>query len=304
MWSHFGGFLMVTVAGFLWIAIGIAVSKCSARGWNYNIVQGLTYLGASLLCAVIVGGRSLGAGTFEFSPFGFFMCCLAGFSNFYIYVFTAKAMQRGPNGLVWGIMQSGLIGTFLMGMIFFGEKPSLPRVAGALLILCGVLVMGLAKDRKSPGGQGGKAWLLFSLCAMLLSMITQCCNTLPSYFPEIGENGASVLTLGMYCGGLLGFAFTTLPGLIRKRDFGCRSEWIMAGILMILNTSASLIFFYRGLDMLAKNGCAGLGYPLSIGVCVIGFSFYSLLILKEKFARLSLIGLGAVCIGIIAVSIR
>ena len=232
------------------------------------------------------------------------MCCLAGFSNFYIYVFTAKAMQRGPNGLVWGIMQSGLIGTFLMGMIFFGEKPSLPRVAGALLILCGVLVMGLAKDRKSPGGQGGKAWLLFSLCAMLLSMITQCCNTLPSYFPEIGENGASVLTLGMYCGGLLGFAFTTLPGLIRKRDFGCRSEWIMAGILMILNTSASLIFFYRGLDMLAKNGCAGLGYPLSIGVCVIGFSFYSLLILKEKFARLSLIGLGAVCIGIIAVSIR
>ena len=304
MWSHFGGFLMVSVAGFLWIAIGIAVSKCSARGWDYNIVQGLTYLGAIFICAAVVGGKSIVTGTFEFSLFGFLMCSLAGVSNFYIYVFTAKAMKRGPNGLVWGIMQSGLIGTFLMGMIFFGEKPSLLRVAGALLILGGVLVMGLAKDRKSSSGGQGKTWLLFSLLAMLLSMITQCCNTLPSYFPEIGENGASVRTLGMYCGGLLGFAVTTLPGLVRKRNFGRRSEWMTAGILIILNTSASLVFFYRGLDMLAKTGRAGLGYPLSIGVCVIGFSLYSLLILKEKLARLSMAGLGAVCIGIIAVSIR
>ena len=56
--------------------------------------------------------------------------------------------------------------------------------------------------------------------------------------------------------------------------------------------------------MPAKTGRAGLGYPLAIGICVIGFSLYSLLILKEKLARLSMAGRGAVCIGIIAVSIR
>ena len=43
---------------------------------------------------------------------------------------------------------------------------------------------------------------------------------------------------------------------------------------------------------------------LAIGVCVIGFSFYSILILKEKFASLSLAGLAAVCLGIIVISLK
>ena len=73
---------------------------------------------------------------------------------------------------------------------------------------------------------------------------------------------------------------------------------------MVLNTSASVFLFYRGLDLLAKAGCGGLGYPVGIGVCVIGFSLYSLLILKEKVARLSLAGLIAVCLGIIVISLK
>ena len=97
--------------------------------------------------------------------------------------------------------------------------------------------------------------------------------------------------MGLYFGGVIGFALTTLPGMIRRRNFGGRGEWITALVLMILNTSASLFFFFRGLDLLAKSGCGGLGYPIAIGVCVVGFSLYSLLILREKFARLSLAGL-------------
>ena len=302
MWNCFSGFLMVIIAGLFWIGVGIAVSKCSARGWNYNIVQGMTYLGASLICAVILAWKSAGAGSAGISGFGFTMCCLAGFANFYNYVLTAKAMRRGPNGLVWGIMQSGLIGAFLMGVIFFGEKPAPLRLAGLLLILGGVIVMGLAKNGKSSSR--GKRWILFSLGALVLAMVTQCCNTLPSYFPETGGNSPVGRTLGMYLGGVIGFAFTTLPGMIQKRDFGGRGEWITAGILMIVNTSASLFFFYRGLDLLAECGCGGLGYPVSIGVCIIGFSLYSLLILKEKFAKSGLAGLAAVCLGIIAISMK
>jgi len=302
MWSYFSSFSMVIVAGIFWIGIGVAVSKCSARGWNYNIVQGLTYLGSSVICAVILAGKSISTGAAGISGFGFLMCCLAGFANFYNYVLTAKAMQRGPNGLVWGIMQSGLVGTFLMGVIFFGENPAPLRLTGLLFILGGVLVMGVAKDEKSSGH--GKSWMLFALGALLLAMVTQCCNTLPSYFPEFGKNNAVSRTLGLYFGGVIGFVLTTLPGMLRKRDFGRRGEWGTAGILVVLNTSASFFFFYRGLDLLAEHGCAGLGYPLAIGVCVIGFSLYSLLILKEKFSPLSLTGLGALCVGIIAIAIR
>ena len=301
MWESFGGFFLVITAGICWIGVGISVSKCSERGWNYNIVQGLNYLGSTLLCGLLLAGSGAGPGAGKIFGWGFLLSCLAGITNFFTYVFTSKAMRRGPNGLVWGIMQAGMIGSFLMGVIFFGEKATHLRVLGLALILGGVLVMGSGKDSKIT--VRGENWVLASFAAFLLVMITHCCNALPSYLPA-ARAGSLVRTTGLYFGGVIGFLFTTLPGMIRKRDFGGRGEWINALILMILNTATSLFIFYRGLDLLAKNGCGGLGYPISIGVCVVGFSLYSLLIMKEKFARLSIAGLAAVCLGIIVISVK
>ena len=294
------GFLLIIAAGFCWIGVGISVSICSARSWNYNIVQGLNYLGAALICGLILAGSSAAGHSWETPGWGVLASCLAGIANFYSYVFTSKAMRRGPNGLVWGIMQAGMIGSFLMGVICFGEKAAPLRLLGLVLILCGVLAMGLGKGGKSAGGSN---WIVPSLIAFLLVMATHCCNALPSYFPETARTGVLFRTMGIYSGGVLGFTLTTLPGMIRKRDFGGRGERITAGILMVLNISAS-VFFYLGLDRLANAGCGGLGYPVGIGVCIIGFSLYSMLILKEKFARASLAGLISVAIGIIIISIR
>ena len=294
------GFLLVITAGICWIGVGMVVSKCSARGWDFNLVQGLNYVGATLVCSLLLACSVSWSDPGSVFGLGFLMSFLAGITNFYSFLFTAKAMERGPNGLVWGIMQSGMIGSFLLGVIAFGEKAATVRFLGLFLILSGILVMGVSRDSRSS--VRGKNWVLPTLAAFLLVMITQSVNSLPSYLQA--ESGSLVRTLGLYLGGMIGFMLTTLPGMIRKRNFGVRGEWIAAVILMVLNVSASLFFFYRGLDLLARSGCASLGYPVSIGVCVIGFSVYSLLILKEKFARLSLAGLGAVCLGIIIISLQ
>ncbi|MBO4646567.1 MAG: EamA family transporter [Lentisphaeria bacterium] len=299
MLDSFSGFLLVIIAGVCWIGVGISVSRCSERGWNYDIIQGFSYLGATLLCALILVSSPRSGG--PVFGWGFWLSFLAGITNFYTYVFTSKAMRLGPNGLVWGIMQAGMIGSFLMGMIFFGEKAALLRIIGLVLILGGIMLMGMSKDSKTP--EKGKNWLLPALAAFLLVMLTHCCNALPSYL-SASETDSIVRTMGLYFGGFIGFTLTTLPGMIRRRDFGGQAEWINAVILMVLNTSASLFFFYQGLDLLARNGCGGLGYPIATGVCVVGFSLYSLLFLKEKIARLSLTGLIAVCLGIITISLR
>lgn len=301
--AELGGFFLVTAAGICWIGIGISVSVCAARRWDYNIVQGLNYLGSVMLCLLLMAGSVPPGNFFErLFGWGFLLSCLAGIANFFTYVFAAKAMRRGPNGLVWGIMQAGMIGSFLMGVICFGEKASPARLAGLTLILAGILMMGLARDGHFSWKE--KSWLLPSLGALLLVMVTHCCNALPSYLAGVSAADSIVRTMGMYFGGVIGFALVTLPGMARRRAFGSRGEWITSGILMLLNTSASVFFFYRGLNLLAKNGCGGLGYPIAIGVCITGFSLYSLLILKEKIARPGLIGLIAVCIGIIIIAIR
>ena len=297
-----GGFFLVTAAGLCWIGLGISVSMCAARGWNFNIVQGLNYLGSVMLCALLLAGSGPRGSFNMLFGWGFLLSCLAGIANFFAYVLVARAMRKGPNGLVWGIMQAGMIGSFLMGVIFFGEPAAPLRLAGLGLILSGVLMMGMSRD----GGVSwqGRQWMLPSLGAFLLVMVTHCCSALPSYLAGVSPAGGIVRTMGLYSGGAIGFALVTLPEMIRRRNWGGRGEWISAGILMLLNTSASVFFFYRGLDLLAKRGCGGLGYPLAIGVCITGFSLYSLLILKEKIARPGLIGLGAVCIGIIIIAIR
>ena len=302
MMDSLGGFLLVITAGICWIGVGMVVSKCSARGWDFNLVQGLNYIGATLVCSLLLAGSVSWSELGSVFGLGFLMSFLAGITNFYSFLFTSKAMERGPNGLVWGIMQSGMIGSFLMGVVIFGEKAAPVRFLGLFLILSGILVMGVSRDSRSS--VRGKNWVLPTLAAFLLVMVTQSVNSLPSYLQKESGFDSLVRTLGLYFGGMIGFMFTTLPGMIRKRNYGVRGEWIAAIILMVLNVSASLFFFYRGLDLLAKSGCASLGYPVSIGVCVIGFSVYSLLILKEKFARLSLAGLGAVCLGIIIISLQ
>lgn len=302
MLDYLGGFLLILTAGFCWIGIGISVSNCSAKGYNYNIVQGLSYMGSVLLCILLLLCR----GEWDLSPektgYGLLLSFLAGFANFFTYVFTAKAMQKGPNGLVWGMMQGGMIGSFLMGIFFFHEVASFLRLSGLVLILGGILLMGIAKNNVASGSK--KDWLLPSLAAFFLVMMTHCCNSLPSYMPQYISSDTMLRTCGIYFGGFTGFLIVTLPGMIREKNYGKKGEWLNAVFLMFLNTSASIFFFYRGLNILAKQGCGGLGYPVAIGVCVLGFSIYSLFILKEKILRWGLLGLFAVTSGIIIIAIR
>ena len=302
MMSNYAGFLLVFAAGVCWIALGIAVSACTSRNWNYNVIQGVSFTGASLICAVILAVKTPFAGIGTLWEMAFLMSCLAGMGNFYTYVLVSRAMKSGPNGLVWGIMQAGMIGSFLMGTLIFGEKAALLPLLGLALILSGVFAMGSAKKRSSQITQ--KGWLLPAMGAFSLLFICHCLNALPSFFPDWSGNTPSVRTLGMNFGGLVGFLITTLPGMIHKKNYGTRNEWITGVILTLINTAASVLFFYNGLDLLARNGRAGLGYPVAIGVCVTGFSLYSLLVLKEKYTPFSLAGLSAVCIGIIVISLR
>lgn len=314
MLNSLGGFFLIVLAGICWIGIGVTVSKSSAKKWDYNIIQGLNYAGTVLFCIAAFFCFFHDRKIAEIFSFPLLMSCIGGFANFFTYVFTARAMQKGPNGLVWGIMQSGMIGSFLMGILCFGEKATVLRLTGLFLISGGVLLMGIAKDPASSGKEQNKKWLLFSLAAFGFVIITHCCNAIPSYFPHLApgntgtekaqDMGLLLRTFGAAFGAFLGFTLTTLPGMIRERKTGNKGEWITAGVLMCLNTISGLFFFYRGLNLLAQQGCGGLGYPVAIGVCVTGFSLYSIFFLKEKFASVGFFGLAGVCGGIVMIALR
>ncbi|MBR0057241.1 MAG: hypothetical protein IJP66_07915, partial [Kiritimatiellae bacterium] len=43
---------------------------------------------------------------------------LCGYLNFWMVVYMGKAMLRGPNGIVWTIVQSGFIFSFTLGVVW------------------------------------------------------------------------------------------------------------------------------------------------------------------------------------------
>ena len=78
----------------------------------------------------------------------------------------------------------------------------------------------------------------------------------------------------------------------------------MTILSVLISIFASIFFFVPGADRLAVAGCGGLGYPVAIGVCLVGFSVYSLCILREKLSKIEIIGLAAVTLGIIGMSLK
>ena len=299
------GFLLIVCTGLCWIGFGVLVSLCAGRGWSFDLVQGLSYIGGALICGALLaadGGMFPPGADPKGLSFIFLVSFCGGIASFYTFFLTAKAMRIGPNGLIWGIMQAGMIGSTLMGVFCFGEKLTPLSLTGLILIVGGVLAMGFARDRRN-GGAGGKKWLLPTLSAFVLVMATQCFCTLPSFLQETVNTGSLFRAFAVYAGGAFAFAVTTLPGVIRSGKFGGRGEWISAAVLTASNVGSSCFLLYRGLDLLAKAGAGGLGYPICTGICVAGFSLYSLLLLKEKIAPAGLAGLSAVCVGIVAIAL-
>lgn len=58
---------------------------------------------------------------------------------------------------------------------------------------------------------------------------------------------------------------------------------------------------YPGMDTLARCGVGSLSYPLLVGSCLVGFSLYSIFILREKNSYIQYTALGCCLAGIILI---
>ena len=301
------GFLLICLAGICWIGSGIVVSVCAKRGVSYNIVQ---LVSCSILVPVSFAIMYFLDGfrcSLRIYLIVMIICFIGGIGNYFTFLLTEAAMKRGPNGLVWGIVQSGMIGTFLMGVFMFNEKASFISWCSLFLTVSGVILSGLKNKKGADVGQNphGFAWLFFSLAGMFFLAITQCLVGLPSFIEGASEAGSAFRVMTVSMGTIIAFCIVTLPGLLKRHEFKVTKQtWYISVITAGIAVLSSILLFIRGVDLLAAAGCGGLGYPVAIGISLIGFSVYSLCILREKLSKIEIIGLAAVTLGIIGMSLR
>ena len=318
--------LLLFAAGLSWVSVGAAVGYVERRGYDLVLYQ-------ILLCAVCV---ALGVAGWLAAPGSFFpkdgapaltwwvviaALLLCGALNYLMNAMMGKAMKRGPNAVVWAIIQSGLVYPFLMGSLVFGVPMGPRRLCGIALIVASVFLYAArekpAGDAASglpsrPGGDApGRAalrlWLPAALLGMLFCGLNQCAANLPSYLEKGSDFSGTFRTFAVYFGLLVaaladkafkrmrgGRAVPPPPGQLRAL-----AAWAAGvGTLSFLSTK---YLTFPGLDALERLGAGSMGYPVMVAACIIGFFPYGALVLHERIGALqaagAVLGLAGILLG-------
>jgi multidrug transporter EmrE-like cation transporter len=198
----------------------------------------------------------------------------------------SKAMQRGPNGIIWSITQSGFIIPFIIGVVFFDNKASIIRYIGFTLTIVSLFMIGLAQKEEKKEYSN---WLLLTFVVFFITGISQALSNLPSYFSRYNEISSVWRTFFTLVGLTLGaLASPFTDGTYKnyctmlKENILKKQTWIYCLFLMSFDIIGNYFLLYPGMDSLAKAGAGSITYPVMVGACIIGFEIYSIVKLKEK----------------------
>jgi len=305
--------LLLALCGLSWTAIGCIVSACSHKGGDYAVVQGWYSFWVAVVAIFMLALARFTPGSMGYMTAWpadktvmttvAIWLFLGGILNYLVFIFTGKAMAIGHTGLTWAMMQSSLISTFLMGVFCFGETPAPLKVAGVALIVAGLFFMSCCRNANGTSDATQKRkWILLTLLAMVISMGTQCLCTLPSFWLK-GADQASTSFRTLWCNVGMVFCFIIHAILNRGlRRLPTKTENTYVAILAGFGVATGIVIFYHALDMLRPSGLAGIGYPIALGVCILGVELYSVFFTKEKTSPLGWFGILVCIAGIVALS--
>lgn len=294
------GIILLLLTGLCWVGIAVTVSFAAQRHLDVDFIQFAASAVIAVAALVVMALHPAYGMKMEsaLSWFLVFAVAVAGCGNFLMINLMRRAMVCGNKGAVWAIAQSALICPFLLGMICFGVEMTVPRCIGIVLILTGIVFFsGIRPVRRSR--RKAVSWLPLAFGAFAASGAAQCLANLPSYWPETAMSG--VLRACLVQSGTVG-AFIC-SGFLRGGNRFRRRGTLFPVILLSAVQIASLFFlFYRGLNLVAANGCGSIGYPVAQGSCIAFFLLYNSLIRKERggwkqVAALSLLLAGILVIG-------
>ncbi|GEM_PF-380266 len=303
------GILAMILVGSSWCLVGLVMGDAPKKGIDPALVQ----LCGGLFSVVI--GSLIMVATHSYSSAPAAVTCwtlltyfISGAVNFAMLQTMAAAMQRGPNGVVWGIIQSSLVFPFIVGVSVFGVALSGPRLAGIILLLLALIFFASAKNNaaKTPRSKGLN-WKIIALIGMVLAATQQNLSTAPSYFESARGVSSIMRSIASAAGTLVAAIIFTLarltPELKTKLLFGIKNPvlWKYIFALQTFSLLTSYLLLYPGIDVMADHGLGGMCYPMMIGSCIVAFTLLSAWLLKEKISRMQIAALVACVLGLAAI---
>lgn len=294
------GIGLSVLAGGIWTLTGV-VNSCCAR-FKLDLV---TYLLANTLFSLMLTALLFIHADHFFSWNTALLAGIlipAGFLNTFGALALQKGLQRGHHGIVFLIAQSALVLPFVTGVVFFRETPGLLRCSGAMGILLGMIFCAIPKIKEGKAEKtDGKGWLFYSIAAFLLFGIAQSMMTVPSYWKGFVDAAGAKTTL-IYVGSSFLMVMTALRPSIRK-TLVFNKPLILCGIIVSVLNTVSMGIIFAALDRLSLCGIGSIGFPLAISASLIGFTLYSLFVMKEKCYTFTILGLLVILAGGVMISL-
>lgn len=292
----FYGIGAMVLVGVSWTVFGYVMGKAPRLDIKIPylmICSSLLAFAVSVLIGLFIGFPKLSLFGYGIS---FGVLILSGIINYFQLDFMSLAMQKGPNGIIWSIIQSGFVFPFFMGVLFFDVPVNLLRISGLVSLLSALVLFGIGKNNNAGGG-----WKLLAFGAFIATGLSQMFSNLPSYFQEAQAVHSVWRTAAVAVGMGLGAVIREIPrgkSFFRDLSGHCRRirVWNQCFLLEMPELAASFLLLYPGMDILAKAGIGSVAYPTMVGSCIIAFELFAVLILREKRNIIQWIAL-ALCLG-------
>ena len=166
--------------GFSWALTGVVMSDAPRRKCDpalLLLVSSVLCGIISLICWAILRNDALSLRVMLAAGACYFIGAAV---NYCMLQLMSRAMQKGPNGVIWSFIQAALIFPFLTGVVFFNNKLTVWRLLGLILLLLALVLLGAGKDNTVKG----KGWKKPTAAAFFMAGLTLSLNSLPSYYPE------------------------------------------------------------------------------------------------------------------------
>ena len=298
--TPFFGILAMVLVGISWCFVGAIAGKAPKEGipMEYIIFSGsvASMVGMGIIMIVLKSNLSCPLPLFILTSAVFFA---AGSFCFAQHKLTSLAMQSGPNNIIWAITQSAMVFPFIISVLFFGVKLTVLRLIGIILMLLALVVFGASGNDAS--GVRGKWKLVTFICLGVVSL-QQILVTIPFYYPEAANISPLYCTFMM----MAGYAVcSTVLFVSRRRDreyiegfyksLVSAKAWKYSFWLLPVSSIVAFLCQFPGMKVLAEHGMGGMSCPLMVGSCIVIFSIFTTISLKEKFRAIQIFAL-ACCI--------
>ena len=298
--NMFRGIVYMAIVGWGWTIYGMVMGWAPKRKIDVPIMLFYSALAAIVVCLSLglLTGLPKDVPTLPHC-ITFASLFICGILNFFQLFLMSKAMERGPNGIIWSLIQSAFVCPFVFGVVCFQARCVVWNVVGVLLIIGALVLYNIGKSNNATG-----KWKLLTFIAMMVTGCTQILCNLPSYFPE-AEGVSSIwrttyFSLGLGSGTIIETLVEQgkkLPSVIKDSIFSL-DMWICIVILQATEILTSTFLMYPGMNSLAVAGVGAIAYPITVASSIVSFDMYSLVLLREKRTPLQILGMIMILAGI------